>query len=61
MALLACFAQLLCRRRFVNHACAGAVSTAICVSLYVLTDLSVIITETDPLKGPADDHVPGFR
>eukprot|EP00965_Chrysotila_dentata_P063794 2113998-Pleurochrysis_carterae.AAC.2 len=60
MALLACFAQLVCRRRFVDDASAGAVSTAICVPLDVLTNLPVVITEQDPLKRPADDHVPGF-
>eukprot|EP00965_Chrysotila_dentata_P088979 2937435-Pleurochrysis_carterae.AAC.3 len=61
MVLLACFAQFLCRRRFVNDASAWAVSTAICVLFDVLTNLPVVITEPDPLKRPADDHVPEFR
>eukprot|EP00965_Chrysotila_dentata_P073968 2442646-Pleurochrysis_carterae.AAC.2 len=60
MALLACFTQLPCCRCFVNDASAGAVSTAICVLFDVRTNLPVIITKPDPLKRPADDHVPGF-
>eukprot|EP00965_Chrysotila_dentata_P087263 2881453-Pleurochrysis_carterae.AAC.1 len=64
-ALASSFAAIRVRRapvvRVHRDACAGSVGTASCVPLDVLTNLAIVVSKANPLKRPADDHVPRFR